>query len=537
MPRFNPLDWFRRPAKAAPAPAPAPARRRESDLARYTSALRAKYDAAQATDLNRNHWSEVDGLGAASANSPDVRKKLRERARYERDNNSYLSGMAETLSNDVIGTGPRLRVRTDDRDANRRLEDAFEEWTASVRLAEKLRTYREERCVNGEGFLFLATNPRLPTPVQLDLQGVETDQIASPTLFVPTPNRVDGIEFDNHGNPTYYHKLLYHPGDPHGVGAHGKYDRVPADLVLHWFKARRSGQRRGVPEVTPALPLYALLRRFTLGTVTAAEMAALFAVLLKTNMSPATEDGEGDTIKPFETFDLNQGMMAALPEGYDAVQMKPEHPATTYEMFERAIIRQIARCLHIPYAIAAGDSSGLNYSSGRLDHQIYHRMIGVDRYHLETAVLDRVFRAWLAELFLLASTGGADRKLVAGLDPSRLPRHRWDWDGFKHVDPSKEAAAQAQRLANGTTSLEIECAEDGNDWREIADQQAEEREYFAERGIPYPGTPTPAPAPAPAPTPAADGPEDAEDAADPEDAPATASRPRFAPNGNGRARH
>lgn len=489
MPRVQLLDRSGRPLRR-------PGPMAEVRQARALASLRARYDAAQTTELNRNHWSEVDGLSAAAANSPDVRKKLRERARYERDNNSYLSGMAESLSNDIIGTGPRLRVRTKSRDVNRRLEESFEEWTAGVCLAEKLRTYREERCINGEGFLFLTTNPGLPTPVLLDLQGVETDQVASPTIFVPTPTQVDGIEFDRAGNPIYYHKLKYHPGDMYGFGTVGPFDRVPAALVLHWFKCRRSGQRRGVPEVTPALPLYALLRRFTLGTVTAAEMAALFAVLLKTNMSPATEDGEGDTIKPFETFDLNRGMIAALPEGYEAQQMKPEHPATTYEMFKRAIIGEIARCLHIPYAIAAGDSSGLNYSSGRLDHQIYHRMIGVDRYHLESAILDRILLAWLAELFALVATGEADRRLVASLEPGRLPRHRWDWDGFKHVDPQKEAIAQQQRLANGTTTLELECAEDGNDWREIADQRAEERDYFRSLDLAYPGDATPPPAPA-----------------------------------------
>lgn len=511
MPRKPILDHRGNPLRRAPSP---------SELA---AALRLRYDAAQTSVETENHWSNADGLSAAAANSPEVRRKLRERARYERDNNSYLSGMAETLANDVIGTGPRLQLQPPPgrssqsaRDAHRRASDAFEEWTAAVGLAETLRTYREARCIDGEGFLFLRTNPELPTPVQLDLRDVEADQVATPDLYPETrPDAVDGIEFDRYGNPTYYHLLREHPGDQLAVGAWGDYDKIPAALALHWFKRRRPGQRRGIPEVTPALWLYAVLRRYTMATLSAAEIAALFGVLLKTTMAP---DDETPAVKPFDTQELVRGTMAALPEGYDAVQFKPEHPTTQYDAFERAVIRQIARCLQIPRSVAAGDSADLNYSSGRLDHQVYHRMIGVDRYHLETAVLDRILLAWLAEARLSAPdlVSGVD----LGPDPRlaiRLPRHAWRWDGFKHVDPQKESLAQAQRLANGTTTLDMECAEDGNDWRAVADQRREERDYHAALGIPYPGD---APAPAPAP-------DDAED-----EPPADANASRFGLNGH-----
>lgn len=449
-------------------------------------AVRARYDAAQTTAENSKHWANADGLSARMANDPVTRYRLRIRARYERDCNSYCSGMAESIANDTIGTGPRLQLQTKNRNLNERVSSAFEEWTAAIGLAEKLRTFREARCIDGESFLFLATNPRLSTPVKLDLREVEADQVATPDLWISDEYAVDGIRYDRHGNPVEYHVLKYHPGDMSTSGvAWGEYDRIPAANVLHWFKRRRPGQCRGVPEVTPALPLYAILRRYTLATLSAAEIAALFAVLLKTTMPP---DDSTPAVTPFDTQELARGMMAALPEGYEAQQMKPEHPATTYDQFERAVLRQIARCLHIPLSIAAGDSADLNYSSGRLDHQNYHRMIGVDRYFLETGILDRVFREWLWE----ASLDRAGRRIVAGLDPSVMPPRRWGWDGFKHVDPLKEAEASAVRLQNGTSTMDIECAEDGNDWREIARQRAEERAYYAELGIPYPGEAAPA---------------------------------------------
>ena len=48
------------------------------------------------------------------------------------------------------------------------------------------------------------------------------------------------------------------------------YDRVPAAAVIHYFRTDRPGQRRGIPEITPALPLFAQLRRYTLAVIAAA---------------------------------------------------------------------------------------------------------------------------------------------------------------------------------------------------------------------------------------------------------------------------
>jgi hypothetical protein len=44
----------------------------------------------------------------------------------------------------------------------------------------------------------------------------------------------------------------------------------------------------------------------------------------------------------------------------------------------------------MPFNVAAGNSSGYNYVSRRLDHQTYFKAIRVDQSHLECVVLDRV---------------------------------------------------------------------------------------------------------------------------------------------------
>jgi capsid protein len=330
--------------------------------------VRARYDAAVTTDDNRRHWAAADGLSANAANSPEVRRILRNRARYEVANNSYAKGIVSTLANDVIGTGPRLQMLTDNEEVNRTVEREFNRWSKAVGLAEKLRTMRMARAADGEAFALLTNNPALSTPVQVDLKPIEADQVCTPDFSaLTTRNAVDGIVLDTAGNPVEYHVLRQHPGE-RGVGLARDFDRVPAAAMLHWFRADRPGQVRGVPDITPALPLFAQLRRFTLAVIAAAEAAADIAMVVYTDAPP---NGETDALEPMDTIELEKRMATVMPGGWKLGQAHAEQPATTYGEFKREILNEISRCLNMPYNVAAGNSSGYNYASGRLDHQTY----------------------------------------------------------------------------------------------------------------------------------------------------------------------
>jgi len=349
--------------------------------------VRAKFDSAQTNADNRRHWANADGLSADAAANAEVRRTLRNRARYEVANNSYARGIVLTLANDVIGTGPRLQMLTEDAESNRQIEGEFAAWAKAVDLPGKLRTMRQARAQDGEAFAVLFSNDQLDGPVRLDLKLIEADQVATPSAKLKQDAKaVDGIVFDEHGNPVEYHVLKEHPGG--GKAALGMpFDRVPAQSAIHWFRADRPGQRRGLPDILPALPLFAQLRRYTLAVIAAAESAANIAVLMKTN---APAGGEAAEVEPMTEMEFSPNMAVFTPEGWEPSQVKAEQPATTYDMFKREILNEIARCLNMPYNIAACNSSGYNYASGRLDHQTYFKSIRVEQSHIETVVLDRI---------------------------------------------------------------------------------------------------------------------------------------------------
>ena len=432
--------------------------------------VRAGFDSAETTDNNRRHWARADSLSPDAAASPDVRRTLRNRARYEVANNSYARGIVLTLANDTVGTGPRLQMLSDDPILNRTVESQFHLWSQAVGLADKLRTMRMARSQDGEAFGVLAFNPFVEHPVQIDLLLIEADQITSPWRFIPDDHEVDGVVLDDFGNPIAYRVMKDHPGGPNRV-VFDDFTTVPAPSMIHVFRQDRPGQHRGIPEITPALPLFAQLRRFTLAVLSAAEAAADFAGILYTD---APANGEADAVEPMDLIELERNMLLTMPGGWKMSQVEPMQPATTYAEFKKEILNEIARCLNMPFNIAAGNSSGYNYASGRLDHQTYFKSIRVDQAFTASRVLDRVLVAWLREYALL----------VRNLDLLRaIPPHQWFWDGFEHVDPSKEASAQETRLKNLTTTLAHEYAKQGLDWESELRQRAKEKTLMKELGL------------------------------------------------------
>lgn len=437
--------------------------------------IKARYDAAQTNDENRRHWANADSLSPNAALDPRIRRVLRNRARYECANNTFAAGMIATLANDTIGTGPKLQVLTKSAKDNREIRRLFMEWACAVRLPQKLRTMRMAKARDGEAFASLGTNMSLRCPVKMDIYLHEAEMIASPDQGVGTSSVYDGILFDDFGNPAAYQLLRQHPGDSAVNGMPGDYDLIPAADMIHLFNCDRPGQYRGAPEITPALPLYAQLRRYTLAVIRCAESAAIPSWVLQTN-NPPEIPFEGT---PFDTVETERGMGMTLPEGWQMGQIKAEQPTGTYAEFKKQIISEIARCLNMPYGTAAGDSSSYNYSSARLDRGVYATSIRVERSYTRHAALDVMFSRWWEEAVLIR--GYLPAKFYRSQKP--VPEHNWNWDGEDHIDPVKDATALDMALSNHTTTLARYYASRGEDWQVELEQRSREVKLMQSLGL------------------------------------------------------
>lgn len=441
-------------------------------------AIRARYDSAQTTDENRRLWGMSDGLSAKAANSLGVRKTLRERSRQEIANNAYAYGIVNTTADDLIGTGPTLQVRTQDDAANRQVEAAWASWCRAVGLVSKLRTLKLAKTGDGEGFWVLKTNEALDHAVKLYPLDIEADQVTTPDPKFTRDYWVDGMVLDPLGQPREYHVLRYHPGDLFlGNLSPLDYDRVPARHVIHWFKKTRPGQVRGIPELTPALDLFAEMRSYRKTVLAAARIAAAFSAVLESEF-PAGQDDDEAGVDPFKSVPIDNGMMTALPAGMKLNQLEPKQPIANYDAYHEKLVGEACRTLNVPLNVALGTSQKFNFASARLDHVNYRAGLVVERADCDAVALEPLFAAWFDEAVMIPGL------LPKGMVLETCP-HEWHWPGFEPLDPVKDATADAQRLASGLDTYPDYWARRGYDWRDKFEQMAEAEKAAEKLGLSF----------------------------------------------------
>lgn len=438
----------------------------------WGKSVRAKYDAAQTTNNNRRWWALADGLSAAKANNPTVRKKIRERSRYETANNCYAMSAVTILANAAIGSGPRLQIDGFTEADATQIESAFHSWAQATGLAEKLRIMRRAKAVDGEVFAVMSTNRAVPHPVKLDIQLYETEQIAAGSDADDAEKLSDGIRRDEFGNPISYNLLNVHPGTGMATGS----TAIPAESMIHYAHITRPGQVRGVSELTPALGLFGQLRAFTNATIAAAEKIANFAAVAYTE--ELGDDERADDVTPLESIEIENGMMTSLPRGWKLGQVKPEQPATTYGEFKNQIVTEVGRAMEIPFILLSGNSGDSSYASGRLDFQFFDKNTDVDRKKIERDALDRIFFEWLKEAIRVSDLLPASADIIKS-----NWSHSWFWDGREHVDPAKEATALERLLERNATTLSEWYGSRGKDWEAQLQQRKREVEKEREYGI------------------------------------------------------
>lgn len=426
--------------------------------------MRASYDAASQRDGLLNYWANADNYDADSANSRDVRHKLIARSRYEVNNNGYSDGIAQTYATDLVGLGPQLRMQTGSEGFNRLVETEWYRWCKAVQFRRKLWTQAHAKHQDGEGFAVARRNPRVKHPVQIDYVLYEAEQFQTPYLSYLEPGYIDGIKFDEFGNPEYYDLMRFHPGATGYATFDYKPERIAANFVFQWLKLRRPGQHRGIPECASTLNVGASARRWREAQLSTAEKIARFTLFLESNYPADT----AELVDPMSVLDIQDGMMTTLPDGLKPHQLDPKHPAAAHESFHKSLVNEQARPKSMPYNKAACDSSSYNYASGRLDHQTYYSHLDVDREDCNDLVLDPLFDLWF-ELAVgrFGWLGGNAAAISAG-----ARAHLWDWPKHRVADIEAEADANKTKLTTGETTLPRVYTDSGLDYEDELAKQA-----------------------------------------------------------------
>lgn len=324
--------------------------------------------------------------------------------------------------------------------------------------------------MSGDVFVALKRGKTSPlNPYTLRLQLIEADRVCTPNtatggIYGATEGEHngniihDGVEVDSGGRVVAYHICDTYPGS--GIYHNKKqpsWTRVEAvgkktgiSNILHIMDAERPDQYRGVTYLAPVIEVILQQRRYTESELTAAIVQTYFSMIIKT----ATDNSElpfltpnEDGVTDRETPELGPGETVELDPGEDVVFGNPNIPTAGFSTFTQSITKLVGAALEIPHDVLMKEfNSSYSASKGALEEA--WETFKMRRAWFVSDFCKPIYEAWLAEAVARGRisapgffTDPAIRAAWSGT--------RWDGPAQTHLDPLKEANANAVVVANG----------------------------------------------------------------------------------------
>ncbi|MCG8407773.1 MAG: phage portal protein [Phycisphaerales bacterium] len=432
-------------------------------------------DAARTNRLNEAHWADAKDVPINATISSDL-AKVRARCNHEFMNNAVLKGMLKTYRDDFVGPdGPKLTVRGGPNSKwNETLEQIWREWWAKPDLngvhsgADLLGLAINTTATAGDYLWQIVTDRDARTPIKTRILSHHPRRLATPFDRISDENVFMGIRLTPTGRPLgYYLQKAEKPNQLTNFST--QFQFVPAKDMIHGFEVLEPGQFRGLPWFHWALPSTADARDFEQQVMDAARSAASLSVYF------FTRNAEAEFQQVEEITDIERGTQSFLPPGYEPGQVNPQQPSNTFSEFMDHQARKMGRPKCIPLSTVNLDHRGLSWSSARLERDVFHQGIRVERGGQNRGSLSRLLNIIATESIL----AGELEPLPLGM---RI-LERWTWSEFASVNPREDATAGKTRKEAGQTTLERECARQGLDWMEVLEQLAREKEKMEELGL------------------------------------------------------
>lgn len=480
---------------------------------------RAGATAHQAADLSHpdlRRW--LPRRGSADSDLLPEMGTMVSRARDLTRNHGVANGALQTITDNVVGVGLRLSATPDYRllgkdkewaeEWSNQTESLFRSWADSMDCdAGRSLTFDglttqvfRSGWLNGEGLALPLWMPERGTAFATRLHVIEPDRLCNPIGEMDTATRRGGIEIDRYGAPLAYWVRKTHPGDAYlqpgaNVNLLTDWERIPAVTawgrrrVIHAHDKERSGQTRGKTSLASVMRQFKVLGDFQNAELKAAVVNAMVAIVSESQLDQEglLEMFGGDTEKAQQYLNergnyavgFADPMVMNIPLGDKLSGFVPTRPSTAFEPFVSAVFSHIATGLNIPYELLMKDFRKTNYSSARAALNEAWKFFKGRRAWLSTYWARPVYELWLEEAVnagIIEAPGFYENRAA-------YTRCRWIGAGRGWIDPVKEATAAQLRMDSGLSTLEKECAEQGDDWEEVLEQRARERTRMKELGL------------------------------------------------------
>jgi lambda family phage portal protein len=285
---------------------------------------------------------------------------------------------------------------------------------------------------------------------------------------------IGGVEVDSKtGRAIAYHLFESHPGDTTS-GISTRTRRVPAEDLLHLFRAERPGQTRAVSWIASSMKTLRMLYGYLEAELVAARISSCKMGFYKI---PPGEDFQSDD-KNEAISDAAPGVFERMPTGWDFVPYDPQHPNAAAGNFVKTILRQMAGGLGVAYNNFANDLDGVSYSSIRSGSLEEREQWKVIQQWFSRNERQRIFSEWVKTAAITGKYGLRAGDVDEIIAAARWTGRRWAW-----VDPQSDLAAKKDEISFGLTAPQVIAAENGADYETNLELIKEANEARQIRGL------------------------------------------------------
>ena len=416
---------------------------------------------------------------------------LRQRSRLLCMTAPIATSAIKTTRTNVVGCGLKLKSKIDyktlgisQEEASKWEEHAEKEFSlwAESKFCDSTRVnnfYEMQQLaliswlMNGDGFALIKhQKAKKYFPYALNIFLIEADRVSTPDDYYASELEnntkiYNGVEVNKDGAIVAYHVSNnylneYAPTEWKKISAYGKKTGQPN--ILHLMESERCEQYRGVPYLAPVIESLKQITRYTEAELTAAVVTAFFTAFIKQE-GPSSERAFGEQILPEDrvddidpnSYEMGPGAINMLGVGEDVVIADPKRPASGFDGFVTAIIKQVGASLEIPYELLT-KSFLSSYSASRAALLEAWKAFKMRRTWFSNDFCQPIYELWLAEAVAIGRIK-APNFFVDPLIRKAWSKAEWIGPAPGQIDPVKEVNAASLRVANGFSTREKETTE------------------------------------------------------------------------------
>jgi len=393
------------------------------------------------------------------------------RSRELYNNNAYAKRASEVLKTNIIGSGIRASIVTENPTIKSRITQMWREWsnskncdwfnTKNFASIQQLATLR--LIVDGEAFIVKRIERG-----ELKLMVLSSDYLDQTKAgYYKKNNIIRGIEFGKDDRPQAYHFYKQLP-DSEFLYNYEDSIRYKASDVIHLLKEDNPQQYAGVPAGHAVFVKMRDLAEYEDATLQKQKVAAMYAVFIKREAADF-DDAFQENKQTFEN--LYPGTINYLNFNESIETSNPPRTENS-DIFIKQNLKAIAAGYGITYESLAQDYSDTNFSASRMARLEMDRRIEDYQHNVIIPLLcNRVFD-WFKQYV----------SIKENVNISDVKAH-WTPPKRSHIDPAKEASGYKTMLRLGLMSAEEIIKENGRDPDDVKTQILEWTKWAKENEI------------------------------------------------------